>query len=133
MNCQVLKGGLLRLARTQLFGQWIRWSFAHGSFAIPVKRRYETKTLMAFHHPRPSYALHILIVPKREIGSLVDVSTEDTGLLRELLEAAQHLIKAFQLEQVGYRLIINGGAYQDVPFLHVHLISDDAPPDSKTG
>ena len=97
------------------------------SFALPVKRLYETETLMAFHHPRPSYALHILIVPKRQIGSLTDVSPEDTALLRELLEAAQHLIKTFQLEEEGYRLIVNGGAYQEVPLLHVHLISDAAP------
>ena len=100
------------------------------NFAIPVKRLYETQTLMAFHHPRPSHVLHVLIVPKREIGSLTDVPPDDTALLRELLEAAQHLIETFQLEAGGYRLITNGGAYQDVPLLHVHLISD-APPEPK--
>jgi histidine triad (HIT) family protein len=127
LNRQGLKDRLLRLARTQFFGPWIRWSFAHMSFAIPVKRLYETETLMAFHHPRPSHALHILIVPKREIGSLVDLPPEDTALLQEMLETAQYLIKAFQLEQGGYRLITNGGAYQDVPLLHIHLISDTSP------
>ncbi len=101
------------------------------SFAIPLKRLYETETLLAFHHPHPSHALHVLIVPKREIGSLTDVSPDDTALLRELLEAAQHLIAAFQLEESGYRLITNGGAYQEVPLLHIHLISD-APSEPKT-
>ncbi len=101
------------------------------SFAIPVERLYETRTLMAFHHPRPSHALHMLIVPKREIGSLVDLPSEDTALLRELLEAAQHLVEAFRLEKGGYRLVINGGAYQEVPLLHIHLISD-ALPEPKT-
>jgi histidine triad (HIT) family protein len=131
LNGQWLKDGLLRLARTRLFGLWIRWSFAHMSFAIPVERLYETRTLMAFHHPRPSHALHILIVPKREIRSLVDLPPEDSALLREILEAAQYLVEAFRLERGGYRLIANGGAYQDVPLLHIHLISD-APPEPKT-
>ncbi|MEZ4510613.1 MAG: hypothetical protein R3C62_01950 [Chloroflexota bacterium] len=38
------------------------------SFLIPVQRLRETATLLAFHHPKPSYPLHILLVPKRPLG-----------------------------------------------------------------
>ena len=37
------------------------------------------------------------------------------------------LVAELQLEKRGYRLIANGGAYQDVPHLHFHLVSDGAP------
>ena len=70
------------------------------SFAIPVKRLRETSNLIAFHHPSPSYKVHILLVPKRQVQTLAD------------------------LDLKAYRLIVNGGEYQDFPHLHFHLISD---------
>jgi histidine triad (HIT) family protein len=94
------------------------------SFAIPVKRLRETETLMAFHHPRPSYPVHILLVPKRSYADLLAVPPDDARFLHDLIETAQDLVREFGLEQTGYRLIANGGAYQDVPHLHFHLISE---------
>lgn len=45
----------------------ISLGFTYMSFAIPVERLHETLTLLAFYHPKPSYAVHILLVPKRSI------------------------------------------------------------------
>jgi len=98
------------------------------SFVIPVKRLRETETLLAFHHPRPSYPVHILLVPKRPFSTLLDVPPDAADFLRDLLETAQDLVREFNLEQSGYRLITNGGAYQDVPHLHFHLVADVADP-----
>ena len=39
---------------------------------------------------------------------------------------SKRLIERFHLEQHGYRLIINGGPHQDVPHLHIHLVSESA-------
>ena len=94
------------------------------SFAIPVKRLRETPTLLAFHHPSPSYPLHILIVPKRGYRSLLDVPPEDGDFSRDLFATVQSLIREFGLGESGYRLIANGGAYQDVAVLHFHLIAE---------
>ncbi len=96
------------------------------SFAIPVKRLSETPTLLAFHHPSPSYAVHILIVPKRDYKSLLDVPAHDVEFQRDLFETVQALVRRFGLQERGYRLVANGGAYQDVPILHFHLISEHA-------
>jgi histidine triad (HIT) family protein len=116
----------MRLARTPLAGALIRTGFASMSFAIPVKRLRETPTLMAFHHPSPSYALHILIVPKRSYRSLIDIAPEDADFQRDLFATVQSLVLEFGLEEKAYRLIANGGGYQDVPVLHFHLISENA-------
>ena len=91
------------------------------SFAIPVKRLRETETLMAFHHPKPSYDFHVLIVPKKAVTSLQKLDANDSAFLTELYSTAQSLIDEFQLP--AYRLIVNGGEYQDFPQLHFHLIS----------
>jgi len=100
----------------------IGWIFEHMSFAIPVKRLRETDTLMAFHHPKPSYPFHILLVPKKSVASLKELDAKDSDFLTDLYSTVQSLVEEFQLS--AYRLIVNGGEYQDFPQLHFHLISD---------
>ena len=100
----------------------IGWIFAHMSFVIPVKRLRETQTLVAFHHPQPSYAFHVLLLPKKSVVSLLSFDPNDTTFLSDLYTAVQSLVEEFNL--AAYRLIVNGGEYQDFPQLHFHLISD---------
>ncbi len=95
------------------------------SFTIPVKRLRETETLMAFHHPQPSHPLHILLVPKRPYASLMELSPDDAGFLKDLFATVQDLVREFDLTRGGYRLVANGGTYQDVPHLHFHLIAEE--------
>jgi histidine triad (HIT) family protein len=103
------------------FAPFIGWIFTHMSFAIPVKRLHETGTLMAFHHPKPAYPFHVLLVPKKAVLSLQDLDARDTAFLADLYSTVQTIVHEFQLP--AYRLIVNGGEYQDFPQLHFHLIS----------
>jgi histidine triad (HIT) family protein len=100
----------------------IGWIFAHMSFVIPVRRLRETSSLLAFHHPTPGYKFHVLIVPKRQADSLASLDVSDTVFLTDLYATVQSLVNEFQLK--AYRLIVNGGEYQDFPQLHFHLISE---------
>ncbi len=102
---------------------FIGWIFAHMSFAIPVKRLRETETLMAFYHPKPSYKFHVLLVPKKAVASLKEIDSTDMAFLTDLYSTVQSLVNEFHLP--AYRLIVNGGEYQDFPQLHFHLISDN--------
>ena len=98
------------------------------SFALPVDRLSETATLLAFHHPRPAYPLHILLVPKKPIATLTALDpAADADFLTDVYATAQTLIEQFHLAENGYRLIVNGGKFQDFPYLHFHLISDLTP------
>ncbi|HSG45854.1 MAG TPA: HIT domain-containing protein [Anaerolineales bacterium] len=92
------------------------------SFSIPVKRLRETNTLMAFYHPKPSYDFHVLLVPKKSVKTLQELDSNDSTFLKELYSTVQSLIDEFQLP--AYRLIVNGGDYQDFPQLHFHLVSN---------
>jgi histidine triad (HIT) family protein len=98
------------------------WIFAHMSFAIPVKRLRETGTLMAFYHPKPIHAFHVLIVPKKARRALTDLDLSDSTFLTDLFSTVRSLVEEFHLP--AYRLIVNGGEYQDFPQLHFHLVSD---------
>jgi histidine triad (HIT) family protein len=71
---------------------------AHLSFAIPGERLYETDDLVAIHHPRPSYPVHLLILTKKEIPGLMDLGKEEQRILGEVIEAAQILVRQFDLE-----------------------------------
>jgi histidine triad (HIT) family protein len=115
---------LFWFARARLGQRLVSFVFTYMSFALPVNRLRETPTLLAFHHPRPAYPVHILLVPKRPLASLTALSPDDTAFLGDLIAAAQSLIAEFDLERRGYRLICNGGVYQDLPHLHFHLISE---------
>lgn len=104
----------------------IGWIFAHMSFAIPARRLRETSSLLAFHHPKPAYAFHVLLVPKKAVASLADLDAADTLFLSDLIQTVQSLVAEFHL--FAYRLIVNGGEYQDFPQLHFHLVSEHKPP-----
>jgi histidine triad (HIT) family protein len=112
------------LARTRTGGIVIREVIRHMNFAIPLQRLRETETLLAFHHPSPSYPVHILLLPKQAYRSLLELPTGDSSFQRDLFDAVQSLVREYHLEQAGYRLIANGGAYQELPILHFHLVSD---------
>ena len=105
-----------------LVKRFIGWVFEYMSFAIPVKRLRETETLMAFHHPKPSYPFHVLLVPKKSVESLMKLDSTDSIFLVELYAMVQSLVEEFHLP--AYRLVVNGGEYQDFPQLHFHLISN---------
>jgi histidine triad (HIT) family protein len=121
---RILGRGLFSLARTRLGAALVGLIFGKMDFLLPVQRLRETNTLLAFYHPRPAYPLHILIVPRRAVLSLQEMKPEDQVFWIDLVQVVQSLVVEFDLEEHGYRLILNGGGNQDIPQLHFHLISE---------
>jgi len=101
------------------------------SFVIPVQRLRETETLVAFQHPKPAYKFHILIVPKKALMTLMELDLNDSTFLTDLYAAVQSLVNEYHL--TAYRLIVNGGDYQDFPQLHFHLVSAPLPEEEGLG
>ncbi len=91
---------------------------------LPVDRLAETGTLIAFRHPQPAYPFHVLIVPKKQVATLEALDPADPDFLSDLYATVQKLVKQFDLGTSGYRLIVNGGKFQDFPQLHFHLIAE---------
>ena len=83
----------------------------------------ETSTILAFHHTKPAYEFHVVIVPRNHIARLVEV--EDMMIVKEIFEIAKKIILRFGLHEMNYRIITNGGSFQDSMHLHFHLVSGE--------
>jgi histidine triad (HIT) family protein len=117
---------LYRLLRRPFFYRTFIWMLNNVPFAIPVERLRETDSLLAFFHPKPAYPFHVIIVPKKAVRAFPDLSPADP-FLADLVSAAQSLVAEYRLP--AYRLIVNGGEYQEFPHLHFHLVSDSLDTD----
>lgn len=87
----------------------------------PVNKVYETENVLAYHHTRPFYPVHIVVIPKRHISSLITLEDSDTGLLVELLSVVKKVASDVVSEQGACRVITNLGKYQDSKHLHWHI------------
>lgn len=110
-----------RLARWRVGRFFLRWFMEKSHPFWPVERLYESAHLLAFYHPQPSYPTHVLIVPKAAYADLLAVPATAV-FWPELLQATQQLVHQLELG-AGYRLIVNGGRFQEMPLLHFHLVA----------
>jgi histidine triad (HIT) family protein len=91
----------------------------------PITQVIETPAVLAFHHTRPSYPVHIVVIPKRHIASLLDLEPEDEPLLLEMLAVIRRVAAQVNAERGACRVVTNLGEYQDSKHLHWHVISGE--------
>jgi histidine triad (HIT) family protein len=116
---------LFELARHPLMGRLVGLGFAHGSALLPVRRVLTTERVIVFHHPRPAWPGHLLIVPKHPIPTLRHLAAADNAAyLPAILTAAQLAVAARDLTERGFVLCANGGPRQEVGQVHFHLYTD---------
>ncbi|MGG3470776.1 HIT domain-containing protein [Neobacillus pocheonensis] len=60
---------------------------------ITVENVLETENTLAFYHTRPFYDVHIVVIPKKHITSLIDVKSEDKDVLNDLFSVIQKVSK----------------------------------------
>jgi len=91
---------------------------------LPAAVLYQDERITAFQDAAPIAPVHILLVPNRHIPSVNAVTPEDEAVLGHLIAIARQLAQAQNLQESGYRLVINTGpdAGQSVFHLHMHLI-----------
>ena len=83
---------------------------------------FESDKTIVFKHPSPQKRIHYLIVPKKDIKNIGELSREDMPYLDDAFLVARYLIEREGLSK--YRLHTNGPGYQDVAYLHLHLIGE---------
>ena len=91
---------------------------------IPSSIVYEDDRVIAFNDIAPQAPTHVLVVPKRHIATLNDVSVEDEQLVGELVRRAAAIAKDKGFSEHGYRTLFNThrGAGQTVFHIHLHLL-----------
>lgn len=89
----------------------------------PVRKVIETEGVLAFHHTRPFYPVHIVVIPKRHIDSLLALGEQDDNLLLELFTVIRQVASRIVEEQGACRVLTNLGEYQESKHLHWHVAS----------
>jgi histidine triad (HIT) family protein len=89
----------------------------------PADIVYQTETIIAFRDIAPQAPTHILLVPRKHIVSIADLSAEDAPLMGDLMLAAKAVAEQEGISH-GFRLVVNSGrpAGQSVFHLHFHLL-----------
>ena len=88
---------------------------------------YEDDDIFSIQDINPVSRIHLLIIPKKRINTINNLSDEDTSLVGKMIQVAKDLAKKFEIDESGYRLIFNtnddGG--QTVYHIHLHLIGGE--------
>jgi histidine triad (HIT) family protein len=91
----------------------------------PVDKIAETETVLAFHHTRPFYLVHIVVIPKQHIASLIVLEPVHNLLILELFAIIKPIAAQVVSEHGACRILTNLGNYQDSKHLHWHIISGE--------
>jgi len=94
---------------------------------LPAKVVYEDDLIMAFHDINPQRKVHVLVIPKKHIASMNDLTEEDKELMGHLMVKIPEIAKKLGVDKDGYRLIVNTGKHggQEIYHIHFHLLGGE--------
>lgn len=91
---------------------------------IPSKKVYEDAGTLAFDDIHPMAPVHVVIIPKKHIPTMMDVTKADMNSISSMLLAAQEVARIKGINEKGFRIVINcnkeGG--QLIFHLHMHVL-----------
>lgn len=91
---------------------------------IPSNIVYEDNEILAFRDINPVAPVHILVIPKKHISSLVDLKENDEILVGKIYTVINKIAKQEEIDEKGFRVIVNCGedGGQEVKHLHFHIL-----------
>ena len=95
---------------------------------IPSHKVYEDDDILVFHDIAPWAPVHLLLIPKRHLTSMVDVTEADAPLLGRMMALIPRLMLESGVTN-GFRILVNTGkdGMQEVQHLHLHAIGGPRP------
>ncbi len=91
---------------------------------LPASIVFQDERLIAFEDINPQAPTHLLIVPRRHVATLNELTAEDDGLVGEMIRRAAAIAKDRGIAEGGFRTVFNcnAGAGQTVFHIHLHLL-----------
>lgn len=91
---------------------------------IPAEIVYENDDVIAFKDIQPQAPVHVLIIPKKHISSILEVDESNVDIFGKLQLAASTIARKLGVAQDGFRLVNNCGEFggQTVDHIHYHLL-----------
>ncbi len=87
---------------------------------IPSRKLYEDERVLAFHDIAPQAPVHFLVIPKKHIGTLNDLTEEDKALAGHILFTAQRLAMELGCDE-GFRVVMNCNELGGQTVYHIHM------------
>ena len=91
---------------------------------IPSEFLFENDTLVVFRDINPQAPVHLLVVPKKHIRSINDLTNDESAIVSEMIQAARDMAREMEVNKSGYKHLFNveKGGGQVIFHLHLHLI-----------
>lgn len=91
---------------------------------IPSQIVYEDDGILAFKDINPIAPVHVLVIPKKHILNINDITEQDVQLIGKIFVVIKELAAEMGVSNTGFRIVANSGsdARQEVDHLHFHLI-----------
>lgn len=91
---------------------------------IAAKRVYEDEILIVIEDINPQSPVHLLIIPKKHIPTILQIEEEDKDLISSIFLVANNIAKQKNIDKSGFRVVMNcnRGAGQSVFHIHFHLL-----------
>ncbi len=98
-----------------------------------VNKVFETENVLAYHHTRPFWRVHIVVIPKKHISSLLTLEENDNPILLEIIGVIKQVAAQVVSEHGACKVLTNLGNYQESKHLHWHInTGDQIKPDAIT-
>ncbi|MFQ5961290.1 MAG: HIT domain-containing protein [Candidatus Methylomirabilales bacterium] len=88
---------------------------------VEVNKVWEDDLVLAFHHPTPQSDIHMVVVPKNHISSILDPEAADGSLLSSIVRAIQAGARELGLDKAGFYVRANAAAPGVTPHMHWHI------------
>ena len=92
---------------------------------VPLNIEYESEQVLAYHHTKPYCPIHIVVVPKAHIDSILSIDDSNRAVFDEILVVVQDIANRVNNEHGAARILTNLGTYQDSKHLHFHVAFGD--------
>lgn len=95
---------------------------------IPGDIVYEDETVVAFRDLNPQAPTHVLIIPRKHVETINDLTAKDAELVGKMYLAAKNIAQREEIDERGYRTVMNCNAEagQSVYHLHLHVLGGRA-------
>lgn len=88
---------------------------------VPARVQYEDDRVLAFHDISPQAPAHVLVIPKKHIATLEDVTEADRDLLGHLVLKSSEIARGLGYAGKGFRMVANCRAEAGQSVFHVHF------------
>jgi len=91
---------------------------------IPCSKVYEDEKVLAFNDINPEAPVHVLVIPKQHIQSVLELNEDNISITADIFSAINKIARELGIDKDGFRVVANTGVNgnQTVAHLHYHIL-----------